>query len=353
LPGVLRPKLLSFHNADACTASCGPPTGAPPGRTLVRMDIAAHVDALGGFAQKRQLVARGARDHHLTRAVRDGRVRRARQGWYTTLPDRDPRVRAVRVGGRLTGLSAVAAHGGWVLRGGQLHVALPRNAARLRAQHNRFAHPPAYRQRGVRLHWDEGRGGDACMVGLLDALRRVVIDEDRETAIAALDWALHAGRVDELDVASIMLSVPRDRRIAWGALDPLCESLPESLARTRLRDAGFAVQSQVPLENGQRIDLVVDGIVGLETDGREFHKDRFYEDRAKDGLIIRARYVPYRVPAAQVFDGWPTVVATITAAILARDCGNSGDLPRKRRRKGYPRGKEHPTPEFPKGGGNG
>jgi hypothetical protein len=317
------------------------------GRNLVGMDIAAHVSALGGFAQKRELTARGARDHHLTRAVRDGSVRRARQGWYTTLSERDPRVRAVRVGGRLTGLSAIAALGGWVLHCEVLHVAVPRNAARLRSQHNRFAHPPAHRHRGVRLHWDEGRGGDASMVGLFEALRRVVLDEDRETAIAALDWALHGAGLDEMDVASIMLSTPPAARIEWAALDPLCESLPESLARTRLRDAGFEVSSQVPLQNGQRMDLLVDGIVALETDGEQFHKDKFYEDRAKDSLIIRAGFVPYRAPANTVFHEWPVVEATITAAILARRSGNSGVGQRKRSRKRLLATKLPPPPEFP------
>ena len=311
------------------------------------MDIAAHVNALGGFAQKRQLVARGARDHHLTRAVRDGSMRRARQGWYTTLAEHHPRVRAVRVGGRLTGLSAIAALGGWVLRSDRLHVAVPRNAARLRSASHRFAHPPVQRIRGVRVHWDEGRGGDASMVGLRDALRRVVLDEDRETAIAALDWALHTGQVDELDVASIMLSVHPACRIEWAALDEECESITESLSRTRLRDAGFSVQSQVRLENGQRIDLVVDGIVGYETDGEQFHKDKFYEDRAKDALIIRTGYVPCRMPASTVFNDWAMVEATITAAIMARNSGNSGNQERKPPGKRLRARRPRPTPEFP------
>ena len=317
------------------------------------MDIAAHVDALGGFAQKRQLVARGASDRHLTRAVRNESVRRARQGWYTTLSERDPRLRAVRVGGRLTGLSAIAALGGWVLRSNVLHVAVPVNAARLRSQSNRFSHPPAQRIRGVRLHWDEGRGGDASMVGLLDALRRVVLDESRETAIAALDWALHTGQIDEMDVATIMLAVPPARRIEWAALDAECESLPESLSRTRLRDAGYRVRSQVRLENGQRIDLVVDEIVGFEVDGEEHHADRFAEDRAKDSLIIRATYVPYRAPANSVFHDWASVETTIAAAIVARNAGNSGVAPKMTPSKRLRGVQTRRSPEFPTWQGNG
>ena len=317
------------------------------------MDIAAHVAALGGFAQKQQLVALGTRDHQLTAAVRNGSVLRARQGWYTTLPERDRRVRAVRVGGRLTGLSAIAALDGWVLRSDVLHVAVPRNAARLRSQHDRRVHPPAQRIRGVCLHWDESAGGDASMVGLLTALRRVVIDESRETAIAALDWALHTGLVDEMDVASVMLHVPPSQRIGWAELDPMCESLPESLSRTRLRAAGFRVRSQVPLDNGQRMDLLVDEVVGFEVDGEQYHRDSFEEDRAKDSLIIRAGYVAFRATANSVFGDWRTVEATVAAAIVARNSGNSGIPPRKRRSKRLHGFQPPPTPEFPKQAGMG
>lgn len=315
--------------------------------TLVSMDIAAHVDALGGFAQKRRLVAVGARDRDLTLAVRNGAVRRARQGWYTTLPETDRRVRAVRVGGRLTGLSAIVAMGGWVLRSSVLHVAIPRNAARLRSQYNRRAHPPAGRIRGVRLHWEESDRGSASVVGLTEALRRVVLDEARETAVAALDWALHTGRVDEMDVASIMLAVPSAKRIPWAALDRECESLPESLSRTRLQYAGFRVHSQVRLDNGQRIDLVIDDIVGLEVDGEEHHRDRFVEDRAKDSVIIRAGYVPYRPAASSVFADWLTVEATIVAAIVSRNAGNSGITSLGRRRNRLRAASPTLIPEFP------
>ena len=62
------------------------------------VDVRALVEEFGGLAQKRQLVDRGAADYDLTRAVKRGDVIRARQGWYTTLEELEPRVRAVRVG---------------------------------------------------------------------------------------------------------------------------------------------------------------------------------------------------------------------------------------------------------------
>ena len=69
------------------------------------------VHRLGGFARKRELVARGARDRDLTLAVRAGAVRRARNGWYSTRAEDDAEFQAVRVGGRATAGTALRAEG--------------------------------------------------------------------------------------------------------------------------------------------------------------------------------------------------------------------------------------------------
>jgi len=130
--------------------------------------IAAIVRSLGGIAQKQQLIRRGARDRDLTLAVGVGAVIRARQGWYTTLSATDARVRAVRVGGRLTGISAVEQAGGWVLGTHRFHVSVPRNAARLRSQFNRRLPFDLSVDAGVVLHWDDigvGRRGTPWAVG--------------------------------------------------------------------------------------------------------------------------------------------------------------------------------------------
>ena len=311
------------------------------------------VTSLGGMAQKQQLVRRGAHDLDLTAAVRSGTVVRVRNGWYTTIAAGDPRVLAVRVGGRLTGISAIQAKGGWVLDKHPLHVSLPRNAARLRDRHDRHRRlrPPA---RGVTLHWDDAElasRGDATSVALRDALARVIIVESRETAIAALDWALHSGRIEMFDAEQIMLSVPKSRRFSTDWLDPNCESLPESLSRTRLREAGHQLVSQVPLETGEKVDLVVDGIVGLEVDGEEHHWDRFEKDRRKDAQIILEHMHPFRPSARMVFHEWPVVLAAVEAAVAACtppvSVGNSGTRRRHPRRKRLRPLLSTSAPEFP------
>jgi very-short-patch-repair endonuclease len=265
-------------------------------------DVAALVESLGGFARTAQLLAQGLRELDLTRAVRRGEVSRVRRGWYTTRPLATPGARALRIGGRLTGLSAIAEWGGWVLRTPVLHVSVLDSAARLRPT-----------GKSVRIHWDGaalGARGTATSVGLADALRRLVLDEDLETSVAALDWALHTGRLDRLDFERLLLMLPREKRWIRYWVEARCESLPESLSRTRLRLAGHRARVQVPL-GAERVDLLVDELVGLETDGDEFHRDTFERDRRKDLAMATAGYLPIRVPARMVFHEWPAVAAAI------------------------------------------
>lgn len=322
-------------------------------------DIAEIVDSLGGLAQKQQLVARGARDLDLTRAVRAGEVGRARQGWYTTLPETDLRVRAVRVGGRLTGISAIIQADGWVLGEYPLHVSVRDNAARLRSQHNRRVRFNVGAPGGVVLHWDAaelGERGSVASVGLSDALYRVILDEDLETAVAALDWALRTGALDEVDFDRLMLRLPADFRHIRFWVDWLCDSLPESLSRTRLRLRGHTVVSQVLLDSQEEIDLLVDECVAVEVDGEKYHLTRFERDRHKDANITIEKFYSFRPSARMVFYEWDSVVLAIETAISmhvrAPTIGNSGfgtSLPPKipgaalRRRR-----RSRQSPEFSK-----
>jgi very-short-patch-repair endonuclease len=297
-------------------------------------DIAALVSGFGGMAHKQQLVRGGARDWELTRAVRSGEVIRARQGWYTTLPDDDPAVRAVRVGGRLTGVSAVIAAGGWVLGSHPLHVAVPRNASRLRnpGDRTRRLYLGAH---GVVVHWvsdDCADRGSATTVALIEALALVIVDEDLEVAVAALDWALRSGEIDSTDFETLMRSLPRYKHPIQLWVDPVCDSLPESLTRTRLRLRGHHVTSQVPLSTRERIDLVVDDLVAIETDGEEFHLTRFEQDRRKDITITIEGFHVIRPSARMIFRDWPLVCHAVELALAARKSKSQGQRARTRPR---------------------
>ena len=279
------------------------------------------VNGLGGMAQKQQLVRRGARDRDLTYAVRVGNVVRVRNGWYSTLSETSLELRAVRVGGRLTGISAIAAKGGWVLDEHPLHVAVNDNAARLRTPHNRHQKLKVKSPGGVVLHWesrDQAARGTAVSVSLVDALERVVLDEPFEVAVAAMDWALHTGQLDPIDFETIILRLPLERRGIRDWVDVDCESLPESLARTRLRLSGHRVVTQVPMDDGRRIDLVVDEIAAIEVDGEEHHRLRFEADRGKDVDITLMGLHALRPSARAVFYNWDHFESAVEVAIDLR-----------------------------------
>jgi very-short-patch-repair endonuclease len=280
--------------------------------------VANWVIGLGGIAQKQQLVALGATGYSLTAAVRSGSVFRARHGWYSTIPASEEVLRAVRVGGRLTGLSAIRELGGWAWGSGTLHVSVPRNGARHRSQWNSTVRLSAAPRTGVVLHWDGsevvGRG-TRTMVALPDALLRVILDESFEEAVAALDWALHVGTLGPEAFEELMDRLPPRLRPIRDWVDPACESFPESLARTRLRLRGYRVRSQVPLNGSRRIDLVVEEQVAIEVDGEEFHRDSFTKDRYKDLYITVHKLHVIRPPAVAIFNDWDLVLAAIEAAL--------------------------------------
>ncbi|WP_423919472.1 type IV toxin-antitoxin system AbiEi family antitoxin domain-containing protein [Frigoribacterium sp. 2-23] len=253
--------------------------------------IAELVSAAGGVLRKRDLVALGATDRRLTHAVRSGSVRRPRRGWYSTLSPADRRFQAVRIGGRLSGAAALFECGAWLQRRPPLTVSVPANASRLRPR------------RRARVVWD---GRDICDRGSLtsvdprDALVRAICELDFLDAVAVVDWALHTGLIELDDLPRLLAHLPRDAQRIIGWVDPKTQSILESLVRTRERLRGNQVEIQCRLSNGQLLDLLINGIVGLETDGREFHESSFEVDRRKDCVIIGDGYLPLRASASMV-----------------------------------------------------
>jgi hypothetical protein len=271
--------------------------------------IAELVSSAGGLLHKRDLVAHGATDRHLTAAVRSRSVNRPRRGWYSTWAPHDPRHVAVAVGGRLTGASSLHLLGAWSWRRPPVTVSVPATASRLR------------RRPGVRVVWDpldmSGRGS-AWAVDPRDALARAVVEAPSlEDAVILVDWAREAGIVTGDDDAAEVLSRKRADAaglVAWS--DGGAESILESAAGTRLRRAGHHVVRQVAIPGTSKvIDMVVDGIIGFETDGRAHHESRFDEDRVKDADIAREGRLPFRASAKMVRDRWQSTAAAIDALI--------------------------------------
>ena len=264
--------------------------------------IAEHISAAGGVLRKCDLVALGASDRDLTRAVRNGAVRRPRRGWYSTLSPTDRRYQAVRIGGRLAGAAALHEMGAWLRDKPPLTVSVPSNASRLRPR------------RRARVVWDGpdvGDRGSLTSVSLRDALVRAVTELDFIGAVAVVDWALHEKLVEMDDLPAIFASAPRDVSRIIGWVDPKTQSILESRVRTVERQRGRQVETQCRLSNGQLLDLLINGLVGVETDGREHHACSFERDRRKDCVTILDGYLPLRATPSMVFRDAERVSETI------------------------------------------
>jgi len=104
-------------------------------RKLHRMDLLLDIiDRSGGVASKRQLMAWGLDAGWIDLAAWYGRhIIRVRHGWFARAGEHPEVLRAWRVGGRLTCVSALAFHEGEGADPGPvLHVEVPGNACQLR-----------------------------------------------------------------------------------------------------------------------------------------------------------------------------------------------------------------------------
>jgi hypothetical protein len=123
------------------------------------------VDSLGGLAARRELVSAGVDPGQIDLAAWYGwRLIRVRNGWFAR-PDEHPAVlRAWRIGGRLTCVSAVALHLGDAMPH-VLHVEVAANTARLHDPV--WPRLPLAADAPVVVHWSRHPGpGDRRAVGL-------------------------------------------------------------------------------------------------------------------------------------------------------------------------------------------
>lgn len=285
----------------------------------------------GGALHRTELLRRGARPRDLTNAVRDGAVRRPRRGWYSTFASNDPRFVAMRVGGRLTGASAVTLLGGWMwATDPPPTVSVPRNAARLR------------RTRGVRVVHDRAAvvaRGSAWAVDPRDALRRAVVEADFEDAVALWDWARRSPHFSSADLHEVARSFPADARgiVTWS--DAESQSFLETVGRVRFVSEGHEVETQVAMNSDRSIDLVVDGVLAVEIDGFSFHAETFEADRSKDLAITSEGRVAMRLSLSMIRNAWHRVTEAAREAISrhirphpARDIASSRPAPRRKSR---------------------
>lgn len=250
-----------------------------------------------------ELLAVGASENRLRRAVADGDFLRLRSGWYAR-PDADPSVvEAVSSGGVLGCVSALAFHGVWTAPGyPALHV---RRSKAL--------------QDGVRPGC-RGVGSPRPTVTAVDpvsiALGCAVRCMSAEDWIAACDSVLHLRLADRADIVAEL--GPQGR----GLLDrcePRAESGTESLVRVRLRAMGFSVIVQPRIEGVGRVDLRV-GKLLIECDSKAHHTSmaNYRNDRRRDRCALVRGWLKMRLTYEDVVYEWDDTVGDILAITRPR-----------------------------------
>lgn len=264
-------------------------------------------------------------------AARDGIIQPVRKGHWASRHAPGEVVRAARVGGVATGTTAARAMGLWTppdpdpssafRRGDRLHVAVPRSASRLKDPDDASK---ALRVRSdVVVHWVDPAELTACgrtrIAPPLLALSHVFAAQPPERALAVVDAALRGRHLREQDLAALARLLPARLRPVLQHADARADSGIETIVRYLLRVRGLRVEVLPRIGSVGEVDLLVEGRLIVECDGREFHDDAqaFERDRRRDVAATRQRYRVLRLSWHQVLHCWPEAEAAVFAALAA------------------------------------
>ncbi|BCW72183.1 type IV toxin-antitoxin system AbiEi family antitoxin domain-containing protein [Arthrobacter sp. NicSoilB8] len=250
-----------------------------------------------GVARAKYLAAAGVSDFQLKSAMAAGTVSRVARGVYA-LPGADAQLISIRSLPAEPACITAAHYGGlWVLKSpAQPHVALTHSRSYQGFVCHRASTPPTLLDTVVQC------------LRCLPELDGLIVAESA-VVVKGLQLASLRRRLDGRNDA-------RERRIVSGIV-PQSQSLIECLARFLLRRAGFHVESQVNVPGMGHLDLMVDGRLGIETDGAGFHMDRtsFEEDRRRWNVTTR-RGIPTLVVSYQLLKDHPEEFITMVREAL-------------------------------------
>jgi hypothetical protein len=225
-------------------------------------------------------------------------------------------MRAVALGGRLGGASALESFGVWAGHRPGLVVAVLPGASRL---------PPL--SPGESRLWAADRfpteSDRVFRVSLRDAIIQHARVAIRAELIATVDSALHHGLLGEFELAELLAALPERVRPSRRELDAASMAGTESLLRVDLRAQGYRVETQASIRKVGQVDLLVDGWYIVECDSREFHDGDAQQtaDRRRDGEATLARYGSARFTYSQVMFRRDWCLAVVAAGLAAgRPC---------------------------------
>ena len=267
---------------------------------------------LGGAARYAELLRAGLSRGQLLRAMKQGTVTRVHHGTYALAEAVVAAKHSATFRATTTCLSRCAKLDLPLLASPtQTHLWVPRSRSASRDSGRPVQDVVLHRLDSVDEQYAGTVVGALDIAGLCTPLREHV---------ALIDAAMRRAQVQRADLANFRAS-PRPRSAQLLELADLrAESFIESLARVDLRLAGLAVEPQVRIPGVGHLDLLVEGIVGLETDGDAFHSSRSQtrNDKKRDRTLAIRGLVPVRVTYEDVVGSMEEVVKDVVAILWRR-----------------------------------
>jgi very-short-patch-repair endonuclease len=183
----------------------------------------------------------------------------------------------------------------------ECHVRTPLNPRTPRRESAAVVHPWGLAGPGQTAHVDAVLHDCACCLPTLEA-------------VVIVDSALRKGLVDSSEWVRVIGSGPHAERVArvLALTDVQSQSIIESVARTSLVLGGIPdVASQVWFADVGWVDLVIDGWLVVELDGRRTHQPAFQEDRRRDAELTRRGLVVLRFTYADLKARLPWFVEVV------------------------------------------
>ena len=256
----------------------------------------------GVYSRQQLLEKHGAAQ--VRRLVAAGSLTQLRRGWYAG-PDATPRVvEAVRAGGALSCVSALAMHGLWMPPGYSDRV-------HLRASKHLSTHRSCRLPGGV-------QPVTSAIDSLGDALACASLCMTDEDWVIVVDSALNKKKLTIPRLQDQMGVVSGRMRRLMARCDARSQSGTESAVRFRLQSRRVVVEVQPDVPTVGRVDLRV-GRILIECDSVEHHTgiETYQKDRNRDRAAVLRGEATWRVTYQDVFVDWETAGPDLFGLIAA------------------------------------
>jgi len=241
----------------------------------------------GHVATTAELRRAGFTAKHLAALRRHPLTVQPRRGLYACGDLNSTERTAVRCGGRIDCVSLLRSLGVWVGDAAPaLHLRFPTSGGRTSQRRSEI-------RRTVVAHWRPlRRPGGKLYVPVADALRQAMDCLPPDDLIAAIESAVHLGHLSREAALELMATAPARKRRFLREVDTgfRAQSGLETKVRLRFTRLGYRVEPQAAIPGVGHVDNLIEGVVALETNGRDHEGSRstdYYRDLGTEAWGIR------------------------------------------------------------------